>query len=250
MFKTAVTSVSFRSNTAYEIIKAAKESRLDAIEWGSDVHAPCNNPSVLKEINKMCREEGILISSYGSYYRIGKDRPEDIEPYLEAANLLGTDCIRVWCGEKGSAEIGSDGLSALADQGRKTAEIAEKAGIQLCLECHPFTLTDDYEVSRRYISEVGSPFLRMYWQPNQFKSEEYNVKSASALAEITRNIHVFHWDSEYKKYPLKEGTEIWKKYLSCFGGDHTLILEFMHDDRIESLKETAATLISWLQEKQ
>ena len=89
----------------------------------------------------------------------------------------------------------------------------------------------------------------MYWQPNQFKSEGYNIKAASALADITRNIHVFHWDSEYKKYPLKEGTEIWKKYLSCFGGSHTLILEFMHDDRIESLKETAATLISWLQKK-
>lgn len=246
MFKTAVASVSFRSETPYKIIKAAKESRLDAIEWGSDVHAPCGNTAALKEITKMSREEGISISSYGSYYRIGKDKPEDIKPYLEAANLLGTDCMRIWCDEKGSADIDSARFGELVTDGRKIAEIAATFGVKLCLECHPFTLTDSYEMSKHYISEVDSRFLGMYWQPNQFKSEEYNLKAAAALAEITGNIHVFQWDSEYKKYPLKEGAEIWKKYLSCFGGDHTLILEFMHDDRIESLKETAATLISWI----
>ena len=97
MFKTAVASVSFRPYKAEEILKAAKESGIEAIEWGSDVHAPVDDTEVLKKIRDLSKDFGVEVSSYGSYYRLGKDNPEVIKAYINAARILGTDCIRIWC---------------------------------------------------------------------------------------------------------------------------------------------------------
>lgn len=251
MFKTAVASVSFRPYKAEEIIKAAKESGIDAIEWGSDIHAPVNDTEALKKIRDLSKVFGVGVSSYGSYYRLGKDDPKDIKAYINAAGILGTDCIRIWCAEKASAEIGNTELKKLISDGKAVSRIAKENNITLCLECHPFTLTDDYKASLNFIEAVDSPNLKMYWQPNQFKSEKYNLLSAKALAPVTENLHVFHWDSEYKKYPLCEGTYIWEKYLSFFKEkDHNLILEFMHDDRLKTLKSTAETLREFIKSSQ
>jgi len=41
---------------------------------------------------------------------------------------------------------------------------------------------------------------------------------------------------------LREGVEIWKEYLSCFAGRRTLLLEFMPDGKMETLKREAAAL--------
>lgn len=251
MFKTAVASVSFRPYKAEEIIKAAKESGIDAIEWGSDIHAPVNDTEALKKIRDLSKDFGVGVSSYGSYYRLGKDDPKDIKAYINAAGILGTDFIRIWCAEKASAEIGNTELKKLISDGKAVSRIAKENSITLCLECHPFTLTDDYKASLNFIEAVDSPNLKMYWQPNQFKSEKYNLLSAKALAPVTENLHVFHWDSEYKKYPLCEGTYIWEKYLSFFKEkDHNLILEFMHDDRLKTLKSTAETLREFIKSSQ
>ena len=42
-----------------EIVKAAKTEGLSCIEWGSDVHAPCNDYERLQEIVALQQEYGI-----------------------------------------------------------------------------------------------------------------------------------------------------------------------------------------------
>ncbi len=242
MFKLGVASISFRNHTPNEIIKEATKAKLDAIEWGSDVHAPCTDKNTLKEIVNQSRENGIGISSYGSYYRIGKDKTEEIIPYLEAAALLGTDTVRIWCGEKGSGYTTESELSAMIEQGKEIAEKAKEYNIKLCLECHQWTLTDDYNSALNFINRVSSDALQMYWQPNQFKSFEYNIASAKALLNYTENLHVFNWDSE-NRYPLIKAKETWKSYLEIFKEKPRFaLLEFMHDDSLQSLSQTAKEL--------
>ena len=53
---------------------------------------------------------------------------------------------------------------------------------------------------------------------------------------------------EKEKFPLADGREVWKKYLRCFGGSKTLLLEFMPDGRIESLQSEASALRNILEE--
>ena len=55
------------------------------------------------------------------------------------------------------------------------------------------------------------------------------------------NVHVFNWKGT-EKYPLKDGGDIWRTYLSCFDGGKNLLLEFMPDDKLESLKAEAEAL--------
>ena len=102
--------------------------------------------------------------------------------------------------------------------------------------------TDDCDSSLRLLEEVARDNLRLYWQPNQFHDTAYNCAAAAALAPVTTNLHVFYWD-ESARYPLAEGEAVWREYVRPFAGqDHALLLEFMHDDRPESLAETAKTL--------
>ena len=81
----------------------------------------------------------------------------------------------------------------------------------------------------------------MYWQPNQFKNFETNIEYAKTISSYVENIHVFNWEGN-NKYPLCNAVDIWKEYLSCFDGEKNLLLEFMPDDRIESLSAEADAL--------
>ena len=66
-----VVSVSFRDKSEEEILSAARAAGLSFIEWGSDVHAPCNDIEKLKRISELQGAYGISCSSYGTYFRLG-----------------------------------------------------------------------------------------------------------------------------------------------------------------------------------
>ena len=88
---------------------------------------------------------------------------------------------------------------------------------------------------------VDSKHFRMYWQPNQYRTEEENLKYAALLAPFTEHLHVFNWEGA-EKHPLGEAVEQWQKYLACFPGDRCCLLEFMPDNRLASLQEEARAL--------
>ena len=234
-------SVSFRGKAPKEILQAVKASGLSAIEWGSDVHAPCADSANLQRIAALQKEQGIACSSYGTYFRIGVNAIQEIEPYIAAAKILGTDVLRLWCGDKGSAKYTDSERESLLCECIALAKIAKARGVKLCMECHMNTFTDTKESALWLMESVNSPYFRMYWQPNQFVSAEENLAYARLLAPYTEHVHVFHWLGK-EKFPLREGIEIWRQYLSCFSGERTLLLEFMPDGKIESLPGEADAL--------
>ena len=63
---------------------------------------------------------------------------------------------------------------------------------------------------------------------------------AEALAPYTEVLHVFQWKGS-DRFPLVDGVMEWRKYLAAFDGQ-PLLLEFMPDDRIESLRAEADAL--------
>jgi len=241
MYQLGLVSISFRKHSPEEIISAVVDAGLSCIEWGSDVHALYNDTERLTAIAAAQNAAGLKCSSYGTYYRLGVDRPEDIRGYIEAAKLLGTDILRLWCGNKGSQEYTPEELETLYADCRAVARIAEENGVKLCMECHNNTLTDSKEPALALMQAVNSPAFRMYWQPNQRRTLEENLAYARLLAPYTDHIHVFNWEGN-AKYPLEEAVEIWKEYLAEFPGDRALLLEFMPDNRIETLKQEAAAL--------
>ena len=236
--KLGLVSVSFRNYAPAQILAAMKETGLCYIEWGSDVHVP---PEKAEEIALLQKSYGITCSSYGTYFRLGITPMAELESYIKAAKILGTNIVRLWCGDKNSEEYTEKEKEELFSQCRTAADIAKQNGVVLCMECHNKTYTNRKEGAYELMQAVNSEAFRMYWQPNQHRTEEENMAYAKALAPYTIHIHVFNWKGK-EKYPLGQATKIWKAYLSCFAEDRTLLLEFMPDGKIETLEAEAATL--------
>lgn len=251
MFKSGVVSVSFRPNSVDEIIKAASEAELSLIEWGSDVHATAGDVSLAEKIKADSEKSGIKTVSYGSYFRVGVTPNEEFPKYLESAKALGSSVIRIWAYRSVKATEGEEWEKVVADA-KEICKMAEPYGIKVCLECHNGSITEDYKTALAFLKAVDHKLFGMYWQPNQLKSLEYNVEAAKALAAYVSCLHVFHFIDNVKA-PLSEGLSDWRKYLAIFkealgGKCIPAYLEFMPDDKIETLEREGATLNALLAE--
>ncbi len=251
MFKSGVVSVSFRPNSVEEIINATKNANLSLVEWGSDVHAPAGDVALAEKIKADSEAFGIKTSSYGSYFRVGVTPNEEFPKYLESAKALGSSVIRIWAYRSVKATEGEE-WEKVVSAAKEICKMAEPYGIKVCLECHNGSITEDYNTALAFLKDVNHELFGMYWQPNQLKSLEYNIEAAKALAPYVEALHVFHFIDNVKA-PLSEGLSDWQKYLAIIKaslGDKSIpaYLEFMPDDRIETLSREAETLNSLLSE--
>jgi sugar phosphate isomerase/epimerase len=246
MFYPGLVSISFREHSPEEIIAEAVKCRLHAIEWGSDIHAPRQDDSSLNEIATVQTEAAISCCSYGSYFRLGFTPMEELSEYIRAAKRLGTRIIRVWAGRKKASDCSEEERQAFQALCTQAAEIAREQDMILCLECHRRSYTETKEGALELMECVNSPNFRMYWQPNPDISVEENISYLRTLREYITHVHAFHWVAD-QRLPLREGLAVWEKYLSELTGDHHLLLEFMPDDRIESLAEESKAMQNMFQ---
>ncbi|MBQ2732752.1 MAG: TIM barrel protein [Clostridia bacterium] len=241
MYTLGLCSVSFRKKSPQEIMNAARAAGLSVIEWGSDVHAKKEDLQTLARIASAQAAMGLSCSSYGTYFKLGETPLSELEAYIGAAAILGTNVLRVWCGSKNSQDFTESEKKALFEECRAAAKTAERYGAVLCMECHGGTYTNECTSALELMQAVNSPSFRMYWQPSQNKTVEENLEYAEKIRDYTVNAHVFNWSGK-EKYPLADGVSTWKKYLAALGGDKTLLLEFMPDGRLESLSAEAEAL--------
>ena len=238
-------SISFRKHSPEQILAAVKSAELDAVEWGGDVHAPHGDLTEAKKIKELSDAYGIKIAEYGSYYAIGKSEPELFDKVLASAKALGASVIRVWAGQgKPSDTYSREEYEAAVADAKRICDMAKN--ITVALECHPNTLTDEYHTAKQFLSDVAKENLKMFWQPNQHRPLEYNLDAIRALLPYIVSVHVFSWRRK-EKFPLDVLESDWKQYINLLSSKNiNYMLEFMHDDNIETLRETAKTLNSWL----
>ncbi len=241
-------SVSFRQHTPREVIEAAARAGLSHIEWGSDVHAPCTDLARLREIAVLQKEYGICCSSYGTYFRLGETPLDELEGYIAAAKLLGTDILRLWCGVKSGAQMSEEEKTALLAECRAAAETAAHHGVTLCMECHKKSFTERVCDAVWLMEAVNSPHFKMYWQPFQWQTERENVQNARKIAPFAAHIHVFNWKGE-DKLPLSLAVEEWRAYLAAFSTPRTLLLEFMPNGTVDELAAEVTALRQITEEK-
>ena len=239
--RTGLVSVSFRAYEPREILCAMKNAGLSYIEWGSDVHAPCCDRARLDELVALMKEFGVRCCSYGTYFRLGQAPISELEPYILAAKTLGTDTLRLWCGIKSGAEMTPDEVASLLSECRAAADMAEKHGVTLCTECHMGTFTERPEDALWLMRDVASPHFRTYWQPFQWRTVEQNLHYLRTLLPYVTHLHVFQWKGA-ARHSLSEGFGEWQDYLALLQGSHTLLLEFMPDDKLETLGAEASAL--------
>lgn len=254
MIKPGVCSVTFRNKSPQEIIELTARAGLCAIEWGSDVHVREGDVENAKEIRKMTEAAGLLVSSYGSYFRLGSNR--DFTPFLESAAALGTDEIRIWAGGSPSAYYLFDARCAIVQEAKEISRRAAEYGITVSTECHANTLTDTPESLLLFMHEVNESNFSTYWQELLHipQNEQMRfLRAAYASGKLT-NIHIQHFNNEGTKYdqrPLSEAYDIWLERLLLFKNDISAryaLLEFVRNGSVESFLEDAHQLTELLKQ--
>ncbi len=257
--KTGLVSVSFRKKSIKELIKATKESGLEYIEWGGDVHVPMGKTKLAGSTRKLMHGAGLKCASYGSYfgllYHCDEHFPMPFKRVLKTAKRLGAKTVRVWlgwpyCGCKKGCNVflcekyykkNVNVTKALCAQ-------AKKYGLTLSIECHFKTLSDDYHDTLRFLKDVDCDNLRLYWQPNHARGFEYNLEALKALRPYITNVHVFNWNEKGEKSTLgdEKGIREWTEYIKVLNDenakDRIFFLEFMPDGEITSLPTEARAL--------
>jgi sugar phosphate isomerase/epimerase len=261
MFRPGLVSITFRQLDPQAICRLAADCGLEGIEWGGDVHVPPGEVGHAREVASLTTDHGLKVAAYGSYYRLGVSPPEEFAEVLESARALGSDLIRVWCGNEGSAEVSEDRRQRVTEDARRCAAAAQAAGFRLACEWHGNTLTDDAASAQRLFDEVNHPALQTYWQPHQRSSPGEALDDMLTALPRLAGVHVFHWtypEGERDHRPLAEGQGVWPTYLrqaaTCpaMADGQTLyaLLEFVRDNDPANLAADAAELNRWLRDLQ
>src|SRR4051812_49693737 len=104
--RTGLVSVTFRALGPQQVVELVRQANLDAIEWGGDIHVPHGDTARAREVRTMTLDAGLAVAAYGSYYRAAVSDADGL-PFarvLETAVALEAPTIRVWAGNKASAD--------------------------------------------------------------------------------------------------------------------------------------------------
>jgi len=246
-------SITFRKLSPQEVIDLVAQAGLRDIEWGGDIHVPHGDVAKADEVRRQTLEAGLAVAAYGSYYRVGasEDKGLSFASVLDSAAALGAPTIRVWVGEKGSAETTAPERSAIVADALRIADLAQSRGVAVSLEYHGGTLTDTRESARQLMEELSHPNLDFLWQPSNGEAADSCVARLKDVLPRVGHVHVFHWagptGTEWR--PLAEGEDRWPGYLDIIrsaGKPMPCLLEFVRDHSPEQFLQDAATLRRWI----
>ncbi|PRX97756.1 sugar phosphate isomerase/epimerase family protein [Allonocardiopsis opalescens] len=246
-------SVTFRTLPPDEVVRLAERAGVRVIEWAGDTHVPAGDLDRARAVRKACADTGIEPSTYGSYYKAGHSDPDAFEPAVAAAAELGAPRIRVWAGTRGSAEADTAQRGRVVGDLARCAALAEQAGLDLTVEYHVESLTDDLDSAARLYREVGAPNLVAHWQPRELPDTAACLAEVGALLPRLRTVHVFSWgaDGYTERLPLAARADLWRPVLAALAADgapRDALLEFVPDDSPEAFVRDAAALRDWIAE--
>jgi sugar phosphate isomerase/epimerase len=256
MIQPGLVSITFRKLAPREIVDLVRRGGLTGIEWGGDVHAPHGQADVAATVAAMTADAGLQVAAYGSYYRAGVSEADGLAfgRVLDTAAVLGAPTVRVWAGNRGSAEADAPARAAVVEDARRIAGLAQAAGMTVSFEYHRGTLTDTNASAQALLQEIAHPNIRTYWQPPVGTSPEYCLKGLAAVLPHLTNIHVFHWladaaGHDVDRRALAEGRAVWSQYLTQVAAtkrDHFALIEFVRGETPEQFLADAATLKGWV----
>lgn len=248
MIRPGLCSVTFRDLAVPAVVDHARAAGLECIEWAGDAHVPPGDVAAAEQARALTEEAGLAVASYGSYLRfVGADEEvrAEGEAVLAAARALGAPRIRVWASRTGSAEATVEERARTVRRIQEFADLAAAHGIDVGLEFHGGTLTDEIGSTLRLLDEIGHPTVHSYWQPHQDMPAEDAIGTLCRVLPRTSTIHVFSWWPGHERLALSERSELWEQVftvLAAQGTDRDALLEFVPGDDPALLHRETDTL--------
>jgi len=247
--RTGLVSVTFRQLPADEVAEVAAKAGLTAIEWGGDVHVPLGNLVNAERVKALSEVHGLQIAAYGSYLRAGSIDREEMRSAVATAEALGAPRIRVWAGNVGTAEAGVGDRMAVTRGLAELADVAAGSGIEIAMEFHRNTLTDEVDSTITLLLDVGAPNLKTYWQPPVDLDDAQCLVQLEALMPWLTTVHVFSWWPSNTRLPLAARESLWRPILDRLAAEPreiNALLEFVAEDSPDQFAKDAADLHSWI----
>lgn len=234
--KIGMTSLTFRNEDIETVFDYAHKAGIEGIEWGvSDKHIAAGDVKRAQKVKKLSEKYKIDIFSLGSYCHM-TDFDECVKT-LETAHMLTAPIIRLWAGEKASADCDEEYYNIIVENTKKMAELAEKLSIKLCFEYHPNTLTDDPDEAVKLVKKIDKKNVGLYWQPQGYLSFEENLQAYKKVKPyVLKNIHLNNYSQESGYQHLSGIYDSLKDYFEYDkNSDYNFLVEFVKDASVESL---------------
>ncbi len=245
MIYSGLVSVTFKEKSAEEIVELCKKANLKAIEWSENSHVQMADVEGAKHLYQLCKDAGIKIVAYGSYFRCGQheDPEQRFRDSLTSAIAMHAPIIRIWAGRGVSDDILEDTRKVWAQEVRMACELAKEAGIKVALEWHRNTLTDKNESAIKFLKEVNHENLYCLWQPTVALNMKERTEGIDLIQSCLLNLHTYYWLDGVRR-PFEEGLDEWRNYLSHVKNDQDryALLEFVMDDSEQQLLMDAESL--------
>ena len=238
--------MTFRNCTAERVILLARESGVERIEWGGDIHVPPGDLENARRVARLTRAAGMDCVSYGSYYQC--DDTRNFIAVSETAEALEAKTIRVWAGKKDYEGLTETEKQTFFENVATCAEIARKKGQTIAFEFHHHTFCNRADHVLEALESIAKENVKTYWQPDYWTSfsDDYmrirqNLNAITTLKDRIENFHFYRMDG-YRRLPVSGSEEEWKLYLNELPLTATCFLEFVKDDSEQQFREDMKVL--------
>ena len=222
------TSTSFRQIKSIDkIVKIAVDSGADCIEWGGDIHI--KNVDSAKYAKKLCDDNNIRISSYGSYYRVGSKNRNEWKGICEIAYTLGAESVRVWLGNCDSEITDEKTYQLLVEDTKDICAVAKEYNLIVCPECQDNTFNNNTDAFLRINKNVECDNFKTYFQ-SRYKKKEYDLDRIERTMPYTESVHISYSEQSREQIPKFNPTYIdslLEKIISS-GFDGNLLVEYTY----------------------
>ena len=240
--KLGVASVTFRKKTQEEIVKIVKDNGVSFIEWGADVHVKSIDEA--KKAKSLCEENGIKISSYGSYYRVGRNNKKEWEEICKIANEMSATSIRVWLGEKDSEKYTEEEYKNLLKDAVFMCDVAEKYGLEISAECHDNTFNNNTYSFLKFKDDLKRDCFKTYFQ-SRYTKFQYDMDRIDKTFDFIDNMHVSYRDLDKEQLFKKKDKKYIDKLINKMQSknfDGIVMIEFVKSDSEKNFKKDVEKL--------
>jgi sugar phosphate isomerase/epimerase len=184
-------TISNKEASVETVLSNAAAAGYDGVEvWGRD-HVDEGSKKTCRAIRREADRLGLDVAVYASYLRLGTDSfTEECDHELAVAKRLGADHIRVWAGDQEYGDHDPGHWDQVVADLRAVTDLAVDRGVEVTVEKHDGTLTNEREGARQLIEAVDDPNCWLNYQPLFGMDPDAIVAEARDLAPLSNNVHM------------------------------------------------------------